>query len=154
MKKLFAGLTLAAMVMGGAGLAQDKPPFAMEIKARQGIMAYRALNLGRLGAMAKGEAEYNAEAAQAAADALAASAQLDESLLWPEGSDHSANPATTADAKLWDIETDYDGKHTEFVNAALAMQQAAGQGLDQLKAAMGPLGASCGSCHKATRIPN
>ena len=34
-----------------------------------------------------------------------------------------------------------------------AMEQAAGGGLDSLKAAIGPLGASCGGCHKAYRQP-
>ena len=153
MKKIIAGVTVATMAFAGAVFAQDAP-FGMQIKARQGIMAYRALNIGALGAMAKGEAEYNAEAAQKAADNLVATTMLDVSMLWPEGSDNSANPASTADAKGWTAEADIEGKNNAFVTAATAMQAAAGTGLDPLKAAMGDLGGSCGGCHKVARIPN
>ena len=99
-------------------------------------MVYRALNIGVLGAMAKGEAEYNAEAAQKAADNLVASANLDASMLWPQGSDNSANPASTADAKAWTPEAAVGEKDEAFVTAANAMQGAAGGGLDALKGAM------------------
>lgn len=153
MKKFLAGMTLALIAFSGTGWAQDDAPFKMEIKARQGIMAYRALNIGVLGAMAKGEAEYNAEAAQKAADNLVATGTIDASMLWPEGSDHSVNPASTADAKAWTAEADIGAKDEAFKTAAAAMQSAAGGGLDALKAAMEPLGKSCSGCHEAARIP-
>ncbi len=35
MKTLFAGLTVAAIVSAGVVTAQEKGPFAMQIKARQ-----------------------------------------------------------------------------------------------------------------------
>ena len=153
MKWITTGVTIVAIAFAGSVMAQDAP-FKMQIKARQGIMAYRALNIGVLGAMAKGEADYNAAKAQAAADNLVASAMIDASMLWPEGSDNSANPASTADAKAWTAEADVGGKDKAFVDAALAMQAAAGGGLDGLKVAMGDLGGSCGGCHKVSRIPN
>ena len=78
MKKILAGLTVATLAFAGVATAQDAP-FAREIKARQGIMVYRAIQLGVLGGMAKGEVEYNAEAAQKAADNLMASVSLDAS---------------------------------------------------------------------------
>jgi cytochrome c556 len=152
MKRIIVGATIAAIALAGSVMAQDAP-FGMQIKARQGIMAYRALNIGVLGGMAKGEAEYDAAAAQKAADNLVATAMIDQSMLWPEGSDNSANPASTADAKGWTAEADVGGKEEAFVTAAMAMQAAAGGGLDGLKAAMGDLGGSCGGCHKVSRIP-
>jgi cytochrome c556 len=153
MKKIIAGITLATIALAVPVWAQDDAPFKMEIKARQGIMAYRALNIGVLGAMAKGEAEYNAEAAQAAANNLVATGTLDESMLWPQGSDNSANPMSTADAKAWTAEAEIGAKDEAFKTAAAAMAAAAGGGLDGLKEAMGPLGKSCGGCHEAARIP-
>ena len=109
MKGMLVATTVAAMALAGSVMGQDAP-FAMQIKARQGIMEYRALNIGVLGAMAKGETPYDAAAAQKAADNLVMTTMIDMSMLWPEGSDHSANPASTADAKLWTAEADVAGR--------------------------------------------
>ncbi len=149
MKRLFVGLS--AVAFAGAVLAQDAPPFAGEIKARQGIMEYRALQLGVLGGMAKGEVEYNAEAEQKAADNLVAVAILDESMLWPQGSDNAANPASNALPAIWAEGSTVGDKDKALVEAATAMQAAAGTDLDSLKAAMGPVGEACGGCHKTYR---
>ncbi|MBC7143261.1 MAG: cytochrome c [Rhodobacteraceae bacterium] len=152
MKKFLAGLTVAAIALAGAATAQDAP-FAREIKARQGIMVYRSIQLGVLGGMAKGEIEYDAEAAQKAADNLAAAVMIDASMLWPMGSDNSANPASTALAKMWEDGAGIGDKARAMNEAATAMQAAAGTGLDGLKTAMGPLGEACSGCHKAFRVP-
>ncbi len=152
MKKFLAGLTVAAIALAGAATAQDAP-FAREIKARQGIMVYRSIQLGVLGGMAKGEIEYDAEAAQKAADNLAAAVTIDASMLWPMGSDNSANPASTALAKMWEDGAGIGDKARAMNEAATAMQAAAGTGLDGLKTAMGPLGEACSGCHKAFRVP-
>lgn len=152
MKKILAGLTLATIAFTGSVSAQDAP-FAKEIKARQGIMVYRALNIGVLGAMAKGEAEYNAEAAQKAADALVASGKLDVSMLYVPGSSNAENPASTLKPEVFTEDVGIGAKAADFNAAAEAMQAAAGGGLDGLKAAMGPLGKSCGGCHEVARIP-
>jgi len=154
MKTWIAGLAAVAIGMGGVALAADDGPFAKEIKARQGIMEYRAINIGVLAGMAKGDVEYNAEAAQKAADALVMSGEIDTSMLWPAGSDNSANPVSTASADMWSATSDVMAKNTDFVDAAKAMQTAASGGVDGVKAALGPLGASCGGCHKTNRIPS
>ncbi|WP_347309756.1 c-type cytochrome [Defluviimonas sp. SAOS-178_SWC] len=151
MKTFLAGLTAATIALAGAATAQDTP-FASQIKARQGIMEYRALQLGVLGGMAKGEVEYNAEAAQKAADNLMATVTLDASMLWPKGSDNSANPATAALPKIWEEGSDIGEKAKALGEAATAMKAAAGTGLDGLKSAMGPVGGACGGCHKAFRL--
>ncbi|MCV2870017.1 cytochrome c [Defluviimonas sp. WL0002] len=123
----------------------------MQIDARQGIMDYRALQMGVMGAMVKGEAEYNAEAAQKAADALLAAAALDMSMLWPAGSDSDAVMESAALPAIWADGSDVGSKAMALVEAATALQGAAGGGIDALKAAFGPVGAACGSCHKAYR---
>ncbi len=152
MKKILAGLTLATVAFTGMAIAQDAP-FAREIKARQGIMMYRAINLGVLGAMAKGEAEYDAAAAQKAADNLMASITLDASMLWPQGSDNSANPASTALAAMWEEGSGIGDKAKAMADAAAAMQAAAGVDLASLQGAMKGVGDGCGGCHKAFRVP-
>jgi cytochrome c556 len=152
MKKIFAGTAIALLSMATIALAQDAP-FAREIKARQGIMNYRAINIGTLAAMAKGEAEYDAAKATTAANALLASANLDASMLWPPGSDNAANPASTASAAIWADGSDIGAKAGAFQAAAEAMAAAAGTDLASLQGAMDALGGSCGGCHKAFRVP-
>ncbi|MDI3337337.1 cytochrome c [Defluviimonas aestuarii] len=152
MKKFFVGLALATIAFTGAASAQEAP-FAKQIKARQGIMVYRALNIGVLGAMAKGEVEYNAEAAQKAADALVSSGKLDVSMLYVPGSSNAENPDSTVKPEVFTEDLGIGAKAADFNTAAEAMQAAAGGGLDGLKAAMGPLGKSCGGCHEVARIP-
>ncbi len=152
MLRLLTATVAATVALAGFAAAQDAP-FSMQIKARQGIMAYRALQLGTLGAMAKGEAEYNAEAAQKAADNLLAAITIDASMLWPNGSDHDANPASTALPAMWADGSDVGDRAKAMVEAATAMQAAAGTGLDAVKTAMGPVGEACSGCHKAFRVP-
>lgn len=154
MKKWIAGLALATLSLGMAANAQNEGPFGMEIEARQGLMAYRAINIGTLAAMAKGEAEYDAARAKVAADALLASASLDQSMLWPAGSDNAANPKSTAAAAIWADGSDIGDKSAAFTTAAQAMAAAAGTDLASLQGAMDGLGASCGGCHKAYRVPS
>ena len=67
MKKIVTVLAATAILSGGTVVAQE---YKNQIKARQGTMWVIALNLGTLGAMAKGEAEYDAEAATTAAEAF------------------------------------------------------------------------------------
>jgi len=153
MKTFFTGFALSAALAAGAALAEEAP-FEGQIKARQGIMLYRAIQLGTLGAMAKGDVAYDAGAAQKAADNLLASITLDGSMLWPKGSDNSANPASTALASMWEEGSGIGEKAGAMVDAATAMQAAAGMDLESLQAAMGPVGAGCGGCHKDFRVPD
>ena len=153
MKTFLAALTLSALGLAGTAEAQDGP-FKNEIKARQGIMAYRALQLGVLGGMAKGEVAYDAAAAQKAADNLMATVTLDASMLWPKGSDNSANPASTALAAMWEEGSGIGDKAKAMMDAATALHAAAGSDLDTMKTALGPVGEACGGCHKAFRVSN
>jgi cytochrome c556 len=151
MLKLLTATVAATVALSGVATAQDAP-FALEIKARQGIMAYRQIQLMTLGAMAKGDVEYDAAKAQAAADALMAGSSINASMLFPEGSDNTANPATRALPALWtDPAVGEAGKATG--EAVAAMQTAAGVDLASLQAAMGPVGDACTACHKLTRAP-
>lgn len=160
MKRIFTAgaLTLVAVTgaFTGIGRAQeDEGAFADHVEARHGFMIYRAMNIAVLGAMAKGEAPYDAAAAQKAADNLAASAAIDDSILWPEGSDNG-NPEvkdTIALPLIWSDKAGFNAKYKDFREATVVMQAAAGQGLDSLKAGMGTLGPTCGGCHKVYRAP-
>lgn len=153
MKRTITAGILAFAAIAGSAIAQDKGAFTAQIQARHGLMLYRAMNIGALGAMAKGEAAYDAAAAQKAADNLAAAAHLDDSMLWPEGSDNVAHAGTIALPAIWADKAGFEAKYADFRTATEAMQAVAGQGLEALQAGMGPLGATCGACHKAYRAP-
>jgi cytochrome c556 len=149
MKKMLL-VTGLVSALAGVAVADSHAPFGMQVEARQGIMIYRALQLGTLGAMAKGEVAYDAAAAQKAADNLVAASNLDLSMLWPQGSDNASHPDTKALPALWtDPKVGEAGK--AYYEAALALQGAAGKDLDSLKAAMGPVGGACGACHEVAR---
>ncbi|MEP2530531.1 cytochrome c [Shimia sp.] len=152
MKNLFktTGAALSLALLGGTAFADGHVDAA--IKARQSQMQLYAFNLGALGAMAKGAVAYDAEAATAAASNLAAVAMLDQSMLWPAGSDSGA-AKTRAKAEMWSNYPDVMAKGKALSDAAVAMQAAAGTDLDSLRGAMGAVGGACGACHKVYREP-
>lgn len=150
MKTLLLAAAAAILALSAAVQAEDAP-FTSQIKARQGLMELNALNIGVLAGMAKGETPYDAEKAKAAADALVGVYNLDLPMLWPQGSDNSANPATHALPAIWAEGSDIGTKVENWGKAATAMQAAAGKDLDSLKGAMNDLGGACGACHKAFR---
>jgi cytochrome c556 len=72
---------------------------------------------------------------------------------WPAGSDSDAIEGTRALPAAW---SDYQGVVKiagDFGAATTALAAVAGTGLEEMKAAMGPVGGACGACHKAYRKP-
>ncbi|QFT75179.1 MULTISPECIES: cytochrome c [unclassified Ruegeria] len=141
---------LSVAIIGSAIAHESENP---AVKARTSIMQLYAFNLGTLGGMAKGEVEYDAEAATRAANNLVVLTQIDQSAMWPAGSDNASDPSTRALPAIWENFPDVSAKGQAMAEAAVAMQAAAGQDVDALKAAMGDLGGSCSACHKAYRAP-
>lgn len=150
MNRLTLSISAALIGLSGAAIAQDDEALTAAIEARQAHMDLYAFNLGVLGGMAQDKIEYDADMAQAAASNLAMLSQMDQSRYWPAGSD-TMMEGTAALPELWDNLDDVMAKSNDLVMAAAAMDEAAGQGLDALKAAMGPLGGACGACHRSYR---
>lgn len=149
-KLALTGIT--AMAIAGAVIAQQNSNPA--IGARKSLMQLRGFNLGQLGAMAKGDVPYDAAAATAAANNLVAIEQIDQSAMWPAGTDNSVDPNTRALPAIWTNFPDVMEKANAVTSAVTAMQAAAGTDLASLQTAMGPVGAACTACHKAYRAPN
>jgi cytochrome c556 len=150
-----SGLILAGAVAStaiGDG-NHDAESAKAAIKARQAQMTLYAFNIGVLGGMAKGETDYDAATASKAASNLATLATLDQSRMWPPGSDNFelGGEVTAALPAIWAADSDIGAKGMAFAEAAAAMNGAAGNGLEALRGAMGALGNSCGGCHKAYR---
>ena len=156
MKRLTAIVLGLGLATGATGLAQAQDNTKMvedAIKARKAQMQLYAFNLGLLGDMAKGAVAYDASAAAAASNNLAMLASLDQSRLWPQGSDNMSVDNTRTLPDLWDNIDDAIAKGRATAEAASAMAAVAGTGLEALQGQMGALGGSCGACHKAYRAP-
>ena len=148
---LFAiSVVLAAGAMGTASAQGSDNP---AVKARKALMQLYAFNIGQLGGMAKGEVDYNAEAASLAANNLVTLSQVGQMAMWPQGSDNASDAGSRALPAIWTNFPDVSAKGKAFADAAVAMQAAAGKDLASLQAAIGALGGSCSECHKAYRAP-
>lgn len=151
MKKIAMTLAAAALTLpfATAAFSDSDNPYAAHLAARQGQMRIQAFNIGVLVRMARGEAEYDAAAAQTAANNLAAISQMDGRAYWPQGSDNGAlGDATRALPAIWQDMAGFGEAWGNFGTAALAMNDVAGDGLEALQGAIGPLGQSCGACHR------
>ena len=124
------------------------------VTARKAHMQLYGFNLGILGGMAKGETEYNADAAAAAASNLAAVAALNQSAYWVPGTSSDDLPGESrAMPAIWEEGSKAGEIGASFAEAAAALAAVAGDGKDAMAAAMGGVGKGCSDCHKAYRAP-
>lgn len=148
---------LAALALTCAVSAAPATLLAQEhdaaVGARQGQFKIMALNLGVLGGMARGNAPYDAEIAQQAADNLVVVSGLGQAFHWPEGSDNIMLDTTRAQPTIWDDNADFLAKWADFGTAAAALQEVAATGQEALGPALGQLGGTCQACHEAHRGP-
>ncbi|MGI9357742.1 MAG: c-type cytochrome [Rhizobiaceae bacterium] len=130
--------------------------FDKQIKARQSVMKLYSFNLGILGAMAKGEMDYDADLAKASADNLLATAKMNNGAMWPKGSDMATagnENLTWAKAVIWSSFPKVGEKHQALTDAATKMAAEAGNGVDAIRANIGTVGGSCKACHDDFRAP-
>lgn len=155
MRKLF--LATAAFATLGATTAAIGESHAEKnpaVEARQSLMHLYAFHLGPLGAMAKGEMDYDAEVASVAATNLASLAALNQMAMWPEGTDSETIEGTRALPAIWQEGSEVGKMADDLATATAALAETAGDGLDAVRAGLGPVGGACGACHKAYRAPN
>lgn len=140
-------LCSAALSIATTSAIADEP-FKDEIKARQGYYQLIKYNFGVLGAMVKGKQEYNAEQATTAANNIYALSKINNSLLWPKGSDNGKLDNTRAKPAIWNNFDDVMEKSSTWKGAVEKLASEAGNGLGSLKASFGPVGKACKSCHE------
>lgn len=140
---LALGATISVPIMAAAESPEEKA-----VKARRGYYQLVLMNAGPLFGMAKGNIDYNADLAMTSANNLKALSSMNNANLFPAGSDNEALPGKTrALPKIW---ADFPGvgeKAQAFKAAIDGLVANAGGGLDSLRGAVGPLGASCKGCH-------
>ena len=142
MKKLFLAISLLALTASAAS--------ADPIADRQALMKANGKAAGQLGAIAKGEAPFDAAAVLAALTTINDDAQkLDVATLFPAGSDKGD---TTASPKIWEDMAGFQAKVDKFKTDAAAALAAPPADVDGVKATLGVLGQNCGGCHETFRI--
>ena len=152
-------MPLVSAVLGmvatvAVGASNVDPAVVAAIKARQSHMQLFAYNLSTLGAMAEGKAEYNPEAAHAAANNLAALSTMDFAGYWVLGSSNAEASDTKALPAIWNDPEGVLAAFAKLQGATSEMADSAGEGLEWLQAAMPALGGVCGGCHRSYRASN
>ncbi len=113
-------------------------------------------NIKLLSGMAKGEIDYDADKATAAAAVINENAaNLQATDLWPEGSDLSAtqHDGNRAKPDIWNDVSAFLAGFAELETASATLSAEAGNGLDALKANLGASGKTCKGCHQDFRGP-
>ena len=147
------GLGLCAAIVATAAFAgshasSEAPP---AVKARHAQMQVIGYSIGLLGAVAKGEMEYDAEMVASAAKNISAMAQLDRATLWIEGTEQGAVPGSRAKAEIWSDQDDFAQKFQALADASAALADAGDAAA--VGAGMGDLGGACKACHEKYRGP-
>jgi cytochrome c556 len=146
---LTAAIGIAASV-AFAG-AHSASPESKGIIARQAKMTLYSFNLSILGAMAKGERDFDAGAAGLAAGNLAAISATFMPDAWLPGSDNESMKGTAALPAMWEAKPEEVGAKAKALSDAAATLAGAAGTLEGLRGAIGPVGQACGGCHKPYR---
>lgn len=140
-----------ATALSSSAFAQS--PYDMPVAARDGIMAILAINMGTLGGMARGRMDYDADAAQAAANAVLGVSMVDLASLFPQGTDEMSLDGSRAGAAIFDNPAGFSAEWAKVQMAAPMLATEAGKGKDAMVAALSGVGGTCRSCHMTYRAP-
>ncbi|MCC6008805.1 MAG: cytochrome c [Rhodobacteraceae bacterium] len=148
--RLAAPLAIAALLTVGIA-----PALASEaaVEARQAQFKLLAFNLGTVGAMVQGSAPYEAATAQQAAENLAQLASLHQAPMWPAGTDSASMEGTRALPGIWEDADTFAERFEALGTRSAALTEVAGDGLDSLRAGLGPVIQACSACHQDFRAP-
>lgn len=150
MKKLLAlAATVLATTFSTASLAQfAKPDDAA--KYRQSALSVMATHFGRVGGMVAGRIPFDAKAAQDNIDIAVSMSKLPWAGFGPSG--EGATIKANVKADIWKDAAKFKDMSDKMQAELIKVQTAAKTGnLDAIKAAFGPAGASCKTCHDAFR---
>jgi cytochrome c556 len=146
MKKIILiAAALIASTFSAASFAQfAKPEDAA--KYRQSALSVMGTHFGRVGAMVAGRVPYDAKVAQENIDIAVSMSKLP----WAGFTGGAESPKAKAD--IWKEQAKFKDLGDKMYAELLKVQAAAKtNNLDNIKAAFGPAGASCKTCHDAYR---
>ena len=148
-----AALAAAIGIGASAGAQPAKPdPRLAAIEQRQAQMKRLGASMKLLAGFAKGEPVDSAQVKAAAAAIRRVSQRVHR--FWPKGTEAGAGKSK-ARGDIWSNQAAFRQRIVEFRSAAAAMERTAPSG-DRAKVAqaLGPLGASCKSCHTSFQVKN
>lgn len=128
-----------------AGGHDGLPP---AVKGRQAHMQLYAHNLGIMSGMARGNTEYNAEAATTAAENLAALTKLSQASYWVEGTSSDDVMESKALPAIFENTDEALAINADLSAAADELVAVAGDGAEALGGGLRAVGQQCGACHK------
>ena len=118
------------------------------VEFRESAMTIYKWYMKPMGAMAKGEMPFDADAFRSNAQGLATAAQLDIMPGFPEGSDFD----TEAKPEIWENWAEFQEMFKALQNEAKRLAETAADGDEAaVKAQFGKTGKTCGDCHKKFR---
>jgi len=144
MKRLLVALvaTLGALASLPAAAQFQKPEDA--VKYRKAAFTVMGAHFGRIGAMASGKAPFDAAAAAANADIVAAMSKLP----YAGFIDGTSSGETRAKPEIWTERAKFDAAASKMQEEVAKLNVAAKSGnFEQIKAAFGAAGQSCKACH-------
>ena len=136
-------LVLGLVMVGGIALAQSKATDPT-VHARQTLMDGNGAAVGVLAAMAKGERDFDAGAAEVAKQGLIAHAAE----IPVKFKENATDPATKAKPEIWDNWDEFAKYAAGLGTAAAALDAST---LDGVKAGLGAVGGACKACHEEFR---
>ncbi len=144
MKIRMTAITAAALCLGlaAAAVAQDNP-----VAKREQMMKQVGASMGAIGAIAKGEKPYDAEAIKTALTTISADMKA-----FPEQFPAGSEVNSAAAPAIWENMDDFKAKALKLASDAdtiLASMPADQAGTAE---AMKTLGANCGTCHQTYRL--
>jgi len=139
----FGVAALTAVSIAGFAMAQDDV-----IEKREALMKDNGAQATIGGKMAQGATPFDAAAAKAAMEKLAANAAATPALFPPGSEGGDALPA------IWENFAEFEADANALKTAAEAAAAAADQGLEAFGPAFGAVGQACGACHQAFRKPS
>lgn len=147
MNKLsLAGLLCVFLAMPVLSTADDDP-----IAKRQDVMQDVRKAAKPIGAMLRGQAEFDAETFEASLAVFAKSAAVYGDL-FPEGSESGGD--TEAAATIWSDRDGFNAEITKWADAVAAAQAAGASNADEFRAAAVPVMQTCKACHDGYRVDN
>ncbi|SDR47652.1 cytochrome c [Pseudovibrio sp. Tun.PSC04-5.I4] len=122
------------------------------VDARRAYYTLLGYDMGTLAAMAKGNVDYNADTAKAAAANMMTVANYNAAGLYVPGTSNADLPGKTrALPVIWEDMPGMQAKGKDFYQALVALNEAAGGGRPALGKAVMKLGGTCKACHSHYR---
>lgn len=140
----FFAIAASALLLGATTASADP------IEDRQALMKERGAQMKVLVPMAQEKQPFDAAAAFAALEKLAANAaSTNVEALWPEGSTGGDNDTAPA---AWENFDEFKAAHDKFKADTEAAVAANPQDLESFKPVFGSVAQNCGSCHETYRL--